>query len=193
MGNTKSMPPKFYKEIEKRKIKVKITKPLFTRFNSNIQRNDLKMIDHKPCLINKSAHGIEGMTVYFGQYITGFKVRYCLDSGSQTLDLMGSGSYQNQGEIILGEDEYINHIIYSYDDVAMVTFEARTTEGMTYTFGRKEKGPYKKEINLEEDGSGIICFKGFAGEFLSDINIYHTRIYDSSSVEDTCFTITSNR
>ena len=190
MGNSKSSQrSNTFQRIEKKQGKLKITKPVFARLNLNIQQNNIKMIDHKPQLLSKNAHGIQGVIVYFSQYITGLQVSYCLDSGSQILDLMGSGSYQNQNYIQLGEDEYINHIICYFDDVAMTNFEARTTEGKYYAFGRKEKGHYKKEINLEDDGRGVICFKGLVGEFLSDINIYHTRIYDLfQEKEETCYT-----
>jgi len=141
-------------------------------------KKGLKLIDHQSVFLSDESSLLNGMTFYFDEYIVGLKACYEVHSKPVVLDLMGSGQAKQKFTLTLKEDEFIEHIVLYYDDVAIICMKIQTTDGAIFTIGNFKNGKdvRKREVDLRREKRIILGFKGLVGEFLQDLWVYHAEI-----------------
>ncbi len=142
---------------------------------NNSSKKDLRLIDHQSAFLSDDSSLLSSITFFYDEYIVGLKACYDIHSQPVTLDLMGSGQSKQKFTLTLKEDEFIEHIVLYYDDVAIICMKVQTTDGAIFTIGNYKNGKnvQKREVDLRAEKRIILGFKGLVGEFLQDLWIYH--------------------
>ena len=141
------------------------------------KNKNLRMVDHQSVFMADNSSFLTSITVYFDEYIVGLKACYEVNDVPTSLDLMGTGYAKQKFTLTLKEDEFIEHLVLYYDELAIVCMKVQTTDGMTFTIGNFKNGKIKKrEIDLRQEKRIILGFKGLVCEFLQDLWIYHAEL-----------------
>ena len=145
----------------------------------------LRMIDHQAIFMADNTSFLNSITVYYDEYVVGLKSCYEVNGVPTVLDLMGTGYAKQKFTLTLKEDEFIEHLILYYDELAIICMKVQTTDGVIFTIGNYKNGNVKRrEIDLRKEGRIILGFKGLVGEFLQDLWIYHAELSNDSTEGD---------
>jgi len=168
---------------------IRVIEPLHTSVESlnedPIQQTckEFKMIDHKNEFSEQDFFSIQGLKVYYGEYIKGIQVTYSVNFQSKVLDIMGSGRHDDCHVVNFQENEFIDNFTFYYDDKAITALQISTTQGKKVFIGNEQNIPNKKETDLKGRERIIIGFKGLVGENLSNLWVYHAEL-DWPDAED---------